>query len=112
MDTRSSEAEEPLTPLLAQSPPPDEADDDEDAFAVLARATPSPDLIPWEQRSQKMKILYYVDRIFLFLLGIFLIVLFGEVSYILHQTVPWIALYRRLKDYLLMQEESEEELDL
>ncbi|XP_053329879.1 small integral membrane protein 40 [Spea bombifrons] len=113
MDSSSSDNEESSSPLLTQQHPPDEEDfDEEDTFAVLARATPAPDSVPWQQRSTKMKIVYVADRIFLTCLAVFLLVLAGEVAYVVYHAVPWVAMARWLMDWLLMQEEMEEELDL
>ncbi|KAM8953757.1 small integral membrane protein 40 [Pelodytes ibericus] len=113
MESSSSDTEDPSSPLLAQTPPADEGVfEEDDSFAVLARVTTPPDSTPWEQRSTLMKIVYFADRIFLGFLAIFLLVLIGEVTYILYNIVPWPAISRGLRDWLLTQEDKEEELDL
>ncbi|KAG8549089.1 hypothetical protein GDO81_022773 [Engystomops pustulosus] len=112
MDTNNSDTEDPSASLLPTPPPDDDDDYTEDAFEILARVTPSPENVPWEQRTTKMKIVHWADRIFLTLLAIFLLILVGEVSYILYNIVPWAPMFRALKDRLLMQEEGEEDLEL
>lgn len=114
MDANGSDTEDPSTPLLPAPPADDDDDDDdvEDPFETIARVTPSPDSIPWEQRSTKMKIIHLADRVFLFLLAIFCLVLMGEVSYIIYHLVPWSGIFHYLKDRLLMQEEGEEDFEL
>ncbi|KAM4640903.1 uncharacterized protein O3C94_015395 [Discoglossus pictus] len=119
MDSSSSDTEDPASPLLPPTPPPvdddyedDDDGDDDDPFAVLTRVTVSPESIPWEQRSTKMKIVHIADRIFIAFLFLFALVLFAEVCYILYFAVPWEMLYKGLMHWLLTQEEAEEELDL
>lgn len=112
MDTNSSDSEDPSTPLLPATLPDDDDDIEEDAFEIIARLTPSPDAVPWEQRSTKMKVIYVADRIFLTILAIFLLVVTGEVCYNLYHILPVAAMLRALKDQLLMQEEEEEDLEL
>lgn len=116
MDSNGSDTEDPSTPLLPTPPSDDEDDDDdvdvEDPFETLARVTPSPESIPWEQRSTKMKIVHLADRVFLFLLAIFFLVLLAEVLYILYHIVPWSGIFYYLMDRLLMQEEGEEDFEL
>ncbi|MEE6526684.1 hypothetical protein FKM82_027470 [Ascaphus truei] len=102
MDSSSTDTEDPSAPLLSVSPPAGDSEDD--AFAVLARMTQPPDTVPWEQRSLKMKIVHVADRVFLSFLAMFLLLLLGEVLYIVYHTTPWGAIYRGLT-----QEEGEEE---
>ncbi|OCT67817.1 hypothetical protein XELAEV_18039121mg [Xenopus laevis] len=110
MDSNSSDSDDPSSPLLP--PSSSTGEDDEDAFEILSRTTQSPDLLPWEQRSLKTKIMHVADRIFLIFLAVFLLVLFGEIMYIVYHAVPWAELSQALKNQLLLQDEGEEELDL
>ncbi|KAG8448525.1 hypothetical protein GDO86_015569 [Hymenochirus boettgeri] len=110
MDSSSSDNEDSSSPLLSPSSPASE--EEEDAFEILSRITVSTNEVPWEQRSSKMKILHVVDRIFLYFLAAFFIVLFIEILYILYHTVPWAGISHIVKDQLLFSEEGEEEMDL
>lgn len=118
MDANGGGTEDPSTPLLPTPPTEEEEDEDEDdvdvedPFQTLARETPSPDSVPWEQRSTTMKLVHVADRVFLAFLALFLLLLMAEISYIIYQITPWSGIFQYLTDRLLMQEEGEEEFEL
>lgn len=61
--------------------PPEDTDSQEEALLHFGRYSDMRRALPWEQKTRRERVNYYLDRCFLAFLLIFFLVLIGEFSY-------------------------------
>ncbi len=92
-----------------------EINSDEEALLHFSKYSEARAAVPWEQRTFKEKLLHHIDRIFLGLLVLFLLVFFGEFVYKIWYVTSWrkpLEFILETVSYLFTQEKDEELMEL
>lgn len=92
-----------------------EINSDEEALLHFSRYSEARAALPWDQRTFKEKVLYHIDRIFMSLLALFLLILFGEFLYKMWYVTSWRKIWGLILDsasYLFTQEKDEHLIEL
>lgn len=92
-----------------------EINSEEEALLHFGRYSEARAAVPWEQRTFKEKVLYHIDRIFLSLLALFLLVFFGDFLYKIWYVTSWRKISEFILEtasYLFTQEKDEELIEL
>lgn len=86
--------------------------DQEDILLRFGRYSEARAAIPWSQRTFKEKLNHHADRIFLFFLVLFLLVVAGDALFKVWYVTSWQKVYKFMLDtvFFLVSEEEEEEL--
>lgn len=92
-----------------------EMNSDEEALLHFGQYSEARAAVPWDQRTLKEKVLYHVDRIFLSLLVLFVLVMFGEFLYKICYVTSGRKILEFLREtvsYFFTQEKDEELIEL
>lgn len=92
-----------------------EINSEEEALLHFGRYSEARAAVPWEQRTFKEKVLYHVDRIFLSLLALFVLVLLGDFLYKIWYVTNWRKILEFILEtvsFLFTQEKDEELIEL
>lgn len=88
---------------------------DEEALYHFSRYSEARAALPWDQRTLKEKVLHHIDRIFMCLLALFLLILFGEFIYKMWYVTSWRKIWDlilELVSFLFTQEKDENLIEL
>lgn len=94
---------------------PQEINSEEEALLHFGRYSDARAAVPWDQRTFKEKVLYHIDRIFMGLLVLLLLVLFGEFLYKIWYVTSWRKIMEFILEsisYLFTQEKDEQLIEL
>lgn len=93
----------------------DELEDEEAILLHFQRYSESRQALPWNERTLRERVSYYLDRIFLGFLCIVVLIFMSEAVYKMWYVTNVKAIYKSVVDivtYLLTQEEEEELIEL
>lgn len=102
-------------PLEEREMETEEINSEEEALLHFSRYTDARAALPWDQRSFKEKVLHHIDRIFMSLLALFLLVLFGEFLYKIWYVTSWRKIWELILEcvsYLFTQDQDEHLIEL
>ncbi|KAK9973680.1 hypothetical protein ABG768_024396 [Culter alburnus] len=92
-----------------------EINSEDDALLLFGQYSEARAAVPWEQRTFKERVLHHIDRIFLSLLALFVLVLLGEFLYKIWYVTYWRKILEFILEtvsFLFTQEKDEELIEL